>query len=270
MLETGDLKFKDSSWFNVITEKVYPTVGDHIRLNSVVREINYQDDKVLVTTENKTVFEADKVLVTVPIKILQRDTIKFSPDLPSAKMNAINSQKMVPGLKVFIEFKERFYPDATLCGTVWQYVVGMGHKDCTYYDASYGKDTKRHILGLLAIADDTKKYYPQISSGQKMDKKAYDAKIIENVLAELDKMFEGKASQFYVKGLVQDWTAEPYIQGAYSGLQLMDFNADSLTSPVDNKVFFAGEAISPSGMRRVAVHAAVESAYLAVKQILAT
>ena len=84
------------------------------------------------------------------------------------------------------------------------------------------------------------------------------------VLAELDEIFDGKASEYYLKHIVQDWTREPYIGGSYSQRKA---SAKKLAEPVANRVFFAGEAMNPNG-KTIAVHGASESAYSAVNAML--
>ena len=58
----------------------------------------------------------DRVLVTVPDKILQGDTITFDPAFPASKSRAIDDVYVPAGIGVFIEFGEKFYPDLTLVG----------------------------------------------------------------------------------------------------------------------------------------------------------
>ena len=43
-----------------------------------------------------------------------------------------------------------------------------------------------------------------------------DDELFAYVLAELDEIFDGKASEHYLKHIVQDWTREPCIGGSYS------------------------------------------------------
>ena len=40
-----------------------------------------------------------------------------------------------------------------------------------------------------------------------------------------------------------------------------------LSTPIESKIYFAGEAMNPSG-KTIAVHGASESAYLALEQML--
>lgn len=46
-----------------------------ITLNTPVKSINYQGDTIVVTATNGSTFEADKVIVTVPLGVLQSNSI---------------------------------------------------------------------------------------------------------------------------------------------------------------------------------------------------
>ncbi len=97
---------------------------------------------------------------------------------------------------------------------------------------------------------------------------ATEADIITKILIELDEIFDGKASQAYIKHIVQDWSNEPFIQGSYG----IDFDEDestivsTLAQPIDNKVFFAGEVYSSDN--GATVPGASETAYDAIEIIL--
>ena len=73
-----------------------------------------------MTTVNGVEYTSDKVLVTVPIKVLQSNMINFTPSLSAAKINAINSISMGAGLKAFIEFEKKFYADITIEGKLFE------------------------------------------------------------------------------------------------------------------------------------------------------
>jgi len=111
-----DLKFKDSSWFDVLENMMDEELKSKIKFNEVVNSIEYKSNEVKVTTKSKNEYKADKVLVCVPLKILQNKTIKFDPILPKYKEDAIQKEYIGNGLKIFFEFKERFYPDVLMMG----------------------------------------------------------------------------------------------------------------------------------------------------------
>lgn len=173
----GDLKFRNSSWFEVFNERVFPKIKDNVRFNSVVREINYDEEKVRVETESGEVFEADKVLVTVPVKILQKELIKFSPPLPKKKLEAIKSEHVPSGFKVFIQFEEQFYPGAIVLGSYWNAMKNHS----AYFDATLGKDTDQHVFGLFARGSDAEKYRPKKDENLELGTEAYNEKIVDNI-----------------------------------------------------------------------------------------
>ena len=190
------------------------------------------------------------MLVTVPIKLLQQEFITFDPPLPDEKMKAIHKEQMPDGLKVFIEFSERFYPDMLFIDSI---LYSLTHS-YSYYDATLGKQTTKNVLGLLAEGD----------RATKITSLEDDNAIIQYVLSELDEIFDGQATQRYVKHVVQNWSKEPFIQGTYSHRRS---SASTLAMPVANRVYFAGEAMNRTG-NTIAVHGASESSYLMVDEML--
>ena len=142
---TIDQKFINSTWFDFFDEYIVPSVESKISYNEVVESIDYSGGKVLVNTAGKE-YSADKVIITVPLKILQSGSINFSPELPEDKANAIQQATVWDGCKAFIEFSQKFYPTFTAFDIQPE---TAGQK--LYYDASYGQNSSRHILGLFAV-----------------------------------------------------------------------------------------------------------------------
>lgn len=54
---------------------------------------------------------ADYVLISVPISILQKNQILFSPSLPEWKTNSFSKMQMGVFNKVIMEFSEKFWSD---------------------------------------------------------------------------------------------------------------------------------------------------------------
>ena len=248
-----DFKFADSTWFDAIDTLATPGVLDRTRFNSVVASIDDDGTNVRAVTEDGSTHVADKVLVTVPISMLQRESIQFSPPLPADKIAEIRKEQMPGGLKVFIDFSERFYPDFLHVGGL---IRNTGYSETSYYNAAFGKSSERHVLG----------FFGQGARAERYITNSTDEALIKYVIAELDEIFSGKASEHYVKHVVQDWTCEPHIMGSYSQRKA---NAKKLAEPVGDCVYFAGEAMNPNG-KTIAVHGAVESAYSAVDAMLGT
>jgi monoamine oxidase len=244
----SEWKFKNSTWFDFFEQFIVSEIADKIVLNKAITEIDYQGDKVRLSTSNNETYEADKVLITTPIKTLQNEQIVFQPALPTDKKEAINKVFMGDGIKIFIEFKEKFYPDILVFGNIFQ---ALDEEEKFVYDAAFGKDSNKHILGLFAI-NDKANAYTQLNSEQE---------IIAKFMAELDEIFVGKATANYVNHIIQNWSKEPYIQGAYS--YSFDGNQNNIVAtinePLLNQIYFAGEALSINN--QAMVHGACESAY---------
>lgn len=246
-----EYKFKSSTWFDFFDEWIVPGIQDRIQYNRPVNDINYEGEKVRVKTSTGEVYEADKVLITVPITILQNGFIHFSPSLPNEKVTAIEQESMPDGLKVFIEFSEKFYPDVVVFDGLLKGAINADH---LYYDAAFGKESERHVFALFTVGEPAEKY----TSLQT------EAAILELVMSELDAMFDGKASEHYLQHVIQNWSAEPFIQGSYS---YGEASVETLSAAVDDKIYFAGEAMNTRG-NTATVHGAGESAYLALEKML--
>ena len=251
----SEYKFKNTTWFGFFERFMVPEFVDKMILGKPISSIQYSGDKVRLHSTDSESFEADRVIVTVPIKILQNEDIEFIPALPDAKREAINSISMGDGLKAFIEFKERFYPDILLFGNI---VNALASDDKIFYDAAFRKDTDKNVLGLFTI-NEMASDYTNLGS---------DQAIIEKILNELDEIFDGKASENYVHHVIQNWSKEPFIQGSYS--YNFDMNqqdtVNTITEPINNKIYFAGEALSVD--YQATVHGACDAAYEAVERLL--
>ncbi len=95
-----------------------------------------------------------------------------------------------------------------------------------------------------------------------------DTEIINMILSELDEIFDDKATQTYLKHIIQNWSKEPYIQGSYGidYLESESITAKKLLTPINNKVYFAGDALATENASTVL--GAGETAYDVIETIL--
>lgn len=250
----GEYKFKSTTWYSFFERYIAPQIVNQISFNSPVNSIDYSTNQVTVTNTLGQTFTADRVILTVPLTILKKGLISFQPSLPSAKVNALDMVTMPDGIKVFIEFSEKFYPDLLAFDHV-RNLLDSSNGEKLYYNAAFRKNVSKNILGLFTVGEPASVYTNQPD----------EASLLKFILAELDEIFKGKASQFYKKHIIQNWTKEPYIQGSYSHYQDISFR-DVLAQSIENKVYFAGEAYASGDVSTV--HGAGESAYQVVEQLL--
>ena len=245
----SDLKFVNSTWFDFYEQYIVPPIKDKIRYETVVTQVDYNENEITVLTNNSS-FTCDKLIVSVPPKILQEGDIIFNPNLPERKRNAIDQLNVWAGFKAFFEFSEKFYHTATAFDIRPE---TDGQK--LYYDASYGQDTTQHILGLFTVGK------PALELGSKSE-----VELRNFVLQELDTIYDNQASQTYLKHMVQNWNDEPYIRGGYISDHEDWRTVAILSEPVDDKIYFAGGPYT-NGEDWVAVHAAAQSARDAVHML---
>jgi monoamine oxidase len=245
-----DRKFINASWFGFFDEYIVPSVKDKISYHQIVSEIDYTSDKIRVTTQGGQTFTADKVIVTASLKMLKENTITFLPTLPDKKQNAINNASFWDGIKVFIEFTNKFYP------TFVEFPIApkeAGEK--AYFDAAYGQNSDKHILGLFAVGEPSLPYRALTGNALK-----------DFILDELDQIFSNQATLSYVQHIEQNWSNEPFIKGAYLNDYEDESTVETLSENLENKVYFAGEAYT-DGSDWGGVHAAIRAAKEAVNQL---
>lgn len=253
MLNMGfgsDKKFINSSWLDFFKRYILPTIEDRISFNQVVASIDYSASKIRVKTATD-VFEADKLILTTPVKMLQQKAVKFTPPLPNDKLAAIERVKVWDGFKAFVEFSEKFYP-VVIESKISPKEAGQK----MYYDAAYGQRSDRHVLGLFTVGSATRPYR-QLS----------DSELIDYILKELDEQFEGRATASYIKHISQNWNKEPFIGGAYVHDHENWKTVRTLGKSVDHKLFFAGTAYT-DGEDWGSVHNAALSAIRSVNELL--
>ncbi|XP_074380070.1 lysine-specific histone demethylase 1 homolog 3-like [Apium graveolens] len=211
-----------------------------IHLNHVVTSITYRTedvmrndklDKVKVSTSNGRDFFGDAVLITVPLGCLKRESIKFAPPLPHWKQLSI--QRLGFGVlnKVILEFPEVFWDDSVdYFGATSEETDKRGH--CFMF-WNVRKTVGAPVLIALLVGR-------AALDGQ--DRSSSDH--VNHALVVLRKLFGVSVVPDPVASVVTDWGRDPYSYGAYSyvaiGASGEDY--DILGSPVENRLFFAGEA----------------------------
>ena len=243
-------KFKNTTWYDFVNENIAKTVLQNIHYNSPVVSIDYSNNKVSVITTDGTTYEADRILVTVPIGVLKSEKISFIPEIKQERKDAIDEITFHPGFKVVMKFSDKFYPDAIECE------VDNGEKG--YYDIAFGKETQDNILGFLCTGDETQKYYNLNSNDEIMD----------SLLSELDQIFDGKASSSYSgEYLLENWGQYEFALGTWTqAFQEKKSNLKILNESLGNKVYFAGEINDP--YKQMGVPGAILSGYYSIDKLL--
>ena len=232
--------------------KIIDAIGKDlsIQYQNVVQRIRLDANGVSITTD-KDVFKGDRVVVTVPLGVLQDGGIVFEPALPDQKIQSMDRLAMGTMNKIALKFPRRFWPE------------------------------EAHRLGLLEdTTNETVEYFPltayngePILVGLARGRHARGwesvpkASVVEEAMADLKAMFGGSVPP-PSDSLVTAWHSDRFSRGAYShvppGGRLSDYSA--LAKPIDDRIFFAGEATHST--YPATVHGAYLSGERAAREIV--
>lgn len=200
----------------------------NIKLNTVVKKISYDAEKVIVQT-NKNTFIADAVIITLPLSLLKNKTVIFEPDLPTWKQQA--AQHLAMGLlnKIALKFPIIFWP------TNYEGIsYFFDQNDDVSLFMNYDNYFQRSILvGYLGG-----------SIAAELEKMSNIA-LVNHVMEKLKSLF-GSDIPEPDHTLITRWLQDPFSMGSYSYVPINGTVKDykMLAKPVAERLFFAGEATS--------------------------
>lgn len=224
------------------------SAGLDIRLNEVVTRVDYGSSGVSIQTDTGT-YEADRALITVPLGVLQRGEIQFSPTLPNAKQDAINHLGMGLLDKLYLKFPSIF----------WDKGAGM---------LGYLGDTGEWAewLNIAHYTDEPILLGFNAGTFARTVERWSDEQIVESAMNTLRNIY-GNNIPSPLDYQITRWADDPFAWGAYSFLKpgTDSDTLDTLAAPVDGKLFFAGEATSSD--YQATVHGAYLSGIRAAEEI---
>lgn len=244
----------DDSYLSILETLFFNPILSDIQYNKQVTAINYSGTNAIVSCADGSSFITDKVIVTVPIPILQENTISFTPLLSFVKSTAINALQMGAGMKLILKFSNRFWGDEIQDMTMDGYTTFI-------WDPGRDKTGATDAVLICFIMGENAEYMSSLGAGA-----------VDVALAELDALFDGAATTNYLDNFISDWGKHPFIKGAYSFPALNTYTTETDTTridlalPIDCKIFFAGEATNNN--HPSTVHGALESGARAAAEVL--
>jgi monoamine oxidase len=241
----------------------FSKVVPYAELNTQIKNINYSSGKIQLSgfrngTEQFSA-EVDKVIVTVPVSVLRSNDLTFSPSLPQTMTTALSKVAMDASIRVALDFKQNFW------GNDVAFIYG-GSIAPEYFAGGLGRSQFNKTLSITING----------SRAEALSAKSED-QIINELLSELDKAFEGKATLNVRRDdtdkpiyIIRDWSKQPFIKGGISylrpGASIEDRSA--FAEPVQNVLFFAGEATHPT--EAGTINGALLSAERAAQQLVSS
>ena len=223
--------------------------GRDIRLDHPVAGIDYSGPTIAVATESGDTFEADRVVVTVPLGVLKADAISFTPELPPVMREAIAALDMGILNRTVLLFDEPFWDRDT------EWIGYAGEQPGQWSETlNLYPYLGRPVLAMFnpgSFGAETEQYS--------------DAELTSRAVETLRSMFGDVPEP--VDAVSTRWGSDPWTRGSYSYLPVgVDFETyGEMSKPVGERLFFAGEATHsrfPS-----TVHGALLSGRRAARQI---
>jgi len=268
-LADGDGDYRMDNCMAQVPE--YMSHGLDIRKNWPVKFIDYSlPDRIILRNDRGDVIEASRVVITASPPAIDRH-ITFVPQLPILRKVAIQSVKLENTIKIYLKFTERFWPEKLQGVIITDSVIPE-----IFFNGPERTGILQHGLPGMKAEPQTPYYAVGFVCASYADYVASlgDKKAFEEMLDILDNMTRGlpeakghekPAHHYFIGGAMHQWAHNPYVLGGYSTGSVPIENRRMLAQPIQNRLFFAGEATNESFMT---VHGALQSGKRASQEVL--
>ncbi len=247
--------FSENQSLIQVLSSIYNDVLPLIEFNTPITSIDYSDpSKIILTDKGGGSHECTRVIVTAPLAVLKSGAISFSPQLPLVNTSAWNRIGMAGGIKVTLTFFSNFW-NKTVTNI---YTEGYARE---YYVPGIGRTNANRVLTANIMGD----------QAAALEGKS-DQEIIDLLLADLDAIYPAQGGQAThnfneLDSSVFDWSKQEYIKGATSYPLVSGTGASAgMSTPVQNRIFWAGEATAHNG-NSATVQGAIESSNRATVEL---
>ena len=255
----GETQFRLPGGYSSLVNSLGASIpGASLHLHTIVRDIRWKRGEVEVAAEGPggpRRYRSDKLLITVPLGVLtanpgQKGALCIQPSL-TEKMDAASRLQMGHVVKIVHVFREPFCPAGKM-----GFAMKPGDDFATWWTQTAPDD--RSLTGWAGGP----------SAGMLLSVSREE--LMNRALRSLTQFFGVPLEN--LPDLVEethfhDWTADPYSRGAYSYPKPGGIDAARvLAMPLDDTLFFAGEATDTNG-RNGTVDGALASGARAANEI---
>jgi monoamine oxidase len=257
----GDLLFRVADGYDGVIRALVSQY--EVRLNAVATDVRWSRGQVTITCSSGETFSSRRAIITLPLGVLQANAgetgaVRFDPEIPKHR-DAANALVMGPVMKVVCQFREPF----------WESIDKGKLKNMSFM---FGGDRVplQTWWTMLAMRAPMLIGWSGGPSADRLSHRSHDElqAIAVQSLATLLGVSRRKILQQLERFHVHDWQADPFARGAYSYVPVGGLNAmRTLAKPIEQTLFFAGEATHWEGMSGT-VAGAIASGYRAAKEVM--
>ncbi|MGH7237879.1 MAG: flavin monoamine oxidase family protein, partial [Candidatus Saccharimonadales bacterium] len=243
--------------------------GGLIFLNSIVKEIHWAAGKVKAITHDGTVYEAPKVIIALPLGVLQANknekaAISFIPPIPE-QTEALERIGFGAVIKILFEFDTLFWEDKQTEALAGKSLKNMGFLITDQGIPVWWTQVPGHsavLTGWLSGPCAAKR------------KDMADDEILQLSLQSLSVIFKREIKELknkLVSFQIVNWANDPFTLGSYAYDTVETAAARKLLNgPVEDTLFFAGEYLYEGAMMGTVEAALVSGAEVARRILLHT
>jgi monoamine oxidase len=214
--------------------------GTRVLLGAQVREVRWTRAGVTVLGRGAR-YEARHAIITLPLGVLQANTVRFDPPLPPWKQNAIEALAMGPVVKVALLFDKPHWPERLV------FLHARGEAVPTFWRPLPSRAPA--LVGWAASRD-----------AEALRRQDPVAAAVRSLSAALGEQVRPR------RALVFDWQNDPLSRGAYSWVPVGAMKAQRALARRTGPLHFAGEATHFEGACGT-VHGAIETGVRAAEEI---
>jgi monoamine oxidase len=271
----GDQQFRileGYDWLLLLLQDEAAAQGARFHFNTVVEKIGWRREQVKVTATDDgspRVFSASRVVVTLPLGVLQtkpdeEGAVVFDPPLP-AKEHAVRQLAIGQVLRLVLRFDRPFWNELSL-------PTADGHaQKLSGLSFIHGSGQPVPVWWTQLPAD-TPVITGWVGGSRAEEMLQGDRRFILfhalESLAGIMNVPRPYLEERLYDSHFHDWQADPFARGAYSYVPAGALPAQAeLAAPVENTLFFAGEATNTAG-HSATVHGALATGYRAAGEVL--
>jgi len=229
--EYNDYFVVDQRGYGVWMDEIVKAFSDRVKLSETVTSIDAsEEDRVTVTTKDGTIIVSDYALCTLPLGVLQKRVVQFTPTFSEERLDGIDGMLMGSYAKLYLQFETRFWGDEEIVFTAG--------------------DPRTPNAFPWAINFDLPKYLPgsKILSFHVADA---NARLIESqpiqlsvdaALLVLREAYGQDTVSAVINSYVTNWSNDPLYYGSYSDWPLgyTEEQHDHMVEPI-GRLHFGGE-----------------------------
>ena len=226
-LDDGVLELETSADYRV--NEGYDRIVEYVsrdletEFGFAVETIEWSPDDVRIRARDGRECSARAAISTLPVGVLQSNTIRFTPELPESKRVALRGMVMGPVLKVLMRFEEAFWPRhlAAVCSSAGPVAL--------YWNVFYKAKIEAPVLTAYCTGERAAAL-ARIS----------EEEALAHVVQDLRRHFP-KAKPKLAEWRLIDWSADPMACGGYTFLRPGAAGARARLAAADTgALFWAG------------------------------